>query len=44
MTWVWTALIVVGGVMIAVSLWPSRRSRGAATPSDGDDADRPDNQ
>jgi hypothetical protein len=39
MTWVWTALIVVGVVMIAVALWPSRRSR--ATRHEDDEADRP---
>jgi len=39
MTWVWTALIVVGVGMIAVALWPSRRGR--ATREEDDEADRP---
>jgi len=39
MTWVWTALIAVGVVMIAVALWPGGRRRAAS--GEGDDADRP---
>jgi hypothetical protein len=39
MTWLWTGLIVVGLVMIAVALWPSKRGQGAATPGDGEQAD-----
>ena len=30
MTWLWTALIVVGVVMIAVAVWPSVKRRGPA--------------
>jgi hypothetical protein len=44
MTWVWSALIVVGVVMIALAVWPRGRDRSAATPGEGDGADRPDNQ
>jgi hypothetical protein len=44
MTWLWTALIVVGVVMIAVALWPNIRSRGAAAPSEPDTSDRPDDR
>jgi hypothetical protein len=36
MTWLWTALIAVGVVMIAVALWPSGRSRATpGEPADG---------
>jgi hypothetical protein len=41
MTWVWTALIVVGAGMIAVALWPGKGRRGAATPGEGDGAEQP---
>jgi hypothetical protein len=44
MTWVWSALIVVGVVMVVLALWPRGRDRSAATPGEGDGADRPDNQ
>jgi hypothetical protein len=37
MTWLWTALIVVGVVMIAVALWPNIKGRGKGP-------DRPDDQ
>jgi hypothetical protein len=37
MTWLWSALVVVGLVMIAVALWPSVKGRGKK-------ADRPDDQ
>ncbi|WP_275410915.1 hypothetical protein [Paractinoplanes rishiriensis] len=33
MTWVWASLIVIGVVMIAVAVWPSRR-KGKAEPED----------
>ena len=43
MTWVWTALIVVGLVMIVVALWPSVRRRGKTAPGEGaQGAERPD--
>ena len=44
MTVLWTALIVVGAVMIAVALWPSIRGRGRPAPPaerPGEDADGP---
>ena len=41
MTWLWTALIVVGVVMIAVALWPNIRGRGAPAPGEGDGTDQP---
>jgi hypothetical protein len=41
MTWLWTALIVVGVVMIAVALWPSIRGRGRSAPGEGE---RPEDQ
>jgi hypothetical protein len=41
MTWVWTALIVVGVVMIAVALWPSRRGRAAPGEPTGELTDGP---
>lgn len=42
MTWVWTALIVVGVVMIAVALWPIGRRRDAAATGERDTPDRSD--
>ncbi|HEY0534886.1 MAG TPA: hypothetical protein VGD29_25150 [Actinoplanes sp.] len=39
MTWVWTALIVVGVVMIAVALWPSVKSRREAAGKSDDPAE-----
>jgi hypothetical protein len=39
MTWVWTALIAVGVVMIAVALWPSGRKR--RDPGDGPEEPKP---
>ena len=43
MTWLWSALIAVGVVMIAVALWPSRKGSGAAAPGEGDGTtERPD--
>jgi hypothetical protein len=44
MTWLWTALIVVGVVMIAVALWPNIRRRGAPAPGEGDGADQTDDR
>ncbi len=41
MTWLWTALIVVGVVMIAVALWPSIKGRGRPAPGEGE---RPEDQ
>jgi len=44
MTVLWTALIVVGAVMIAVAVWPSIRGRDRpAPPADrpGEGPDRP---
>jgi hypothetical protein len=45
MTWLWTALIVVGVVMIAVALWPSIKGRGPSSgQSSGESTDRPDDR
>jgi len=41
MTWLWTTLIVVGVVMIAVALWPSVKRRNAGAPGKGE---RPEDQ
>jgi hypothetical protein len=41
MTWLWTALIVVGVVMIAVALWPSIRGRGRSAAGE---SERPEDQ
>ena len=43
MTWLWSALIAVGVVMIAVALWPSRKGGGTPAPGEGDGTtERPD--
>jgi hypothetical protein len=43
MTWLWTALIAVGVVMIAVALWPSIRGRGRPASGKGE-GERPEDQ
>jgi hypothetical protein len=34
MTWLWTALIVIGIAMIVAAVWPSIRGRGKAKDED----------
>jgi len=42
MTVLWTALIVVGAVMIAVAVWPSIRGSGRPAPPADPARDEPD--
>jgi hypothetical protein len=37
MTVLWTALIVIGLLMIALAVWPSFRDRGRPAPTESDE-------